>query len=258
MVTESFGAIREPDSSLHRFYFPTLGPQGTLISLDSSQTRHATQVLRLRAGDQVELFNGQGGVAQGVLQPTADAKRTGIRVQLGKLTQLDVPTPRIDIGAALPKGSLVADMVATLSQLGADQFIPLQTDRSVTNPRRGKLDRIRRVAIESARQCRRANLLTVQEPIVFGDLPFDFYDKCLIATPGGPTPVDPGRGLRDAKRILLLIGPEGGWSKDELMLASNAGCQSWQLGPHVLRIETAAAAAVAIIRHVLHADRPQT
>ena len=76
------------------------------------------------------------------------------------------------------------------------------------------------------------------------------YDLRLIATPDGQAPQSLNRQLREAKHVLLLIGPEGGWTDTELSIALKAGCVPWWLGRHVLRIEIAATAAVAIARYL--------
>ena len=232
----------------HRFYCQNLpAPNGGSVlsahhvELDSPQARHAQRVLRLQTGDAVELFDGRGLVGSGRLE--ADG-----RVRLADVRHVEAATPLISVAAALPKAGRADDMVAALSQVGADELIPLQTDRATVTARAGRLQRYQKLVIESAKQCRRAHLMRVGAPTNLQQVLADDHDLRLIAQPDGKSP-NVAR-LTAAQRVLILIGPEGGWSDDELQQAAAHGCLPWSIGPHLMRIETAAPAAVALARYL--------
>lgn len=228
--------------AVRRFYSADL--RKGKVELDAEQAAHARKVLRVEVGHVLELFDGAGSVAQGrVIE-------TGRRVVL-EVDQVHTaarPGPWIDLAVAVPKGGRADVMVEKASELGADRLIPLLTDRSVVDPRGGKLERFERLALESAKQCGRNFVMQVDDPTPLKQvLAAADHDVRLIADPRNP--VQNVHSLfAAAKRVIVLIGPEGGWTEDELNAAFSGGFRGWRLGPHVLRIETAACAALAILR----------
>ncbi|MCC6679317.1 MAG: 16S rRNA (uracil(1498)-N(3))-methyltransferase [Phycisphaeraceae bacterium] len=244
-----------------RFYCPQL-PHPRLsdrfCSLDAQESRHARKVLRLEVGDPVELFDGRGGLAHATIEEF-DSSTTLCHVV--SVESLDKPRPYITVATAVPKGPRADDMINQLSQVGADRVIPLRCERSIVEPRIGKLDRFERQAVESAKQSGRLFFMAIDEPRDFADVLTEPRDLALIATPGSaPAPGNASQINSDLEkrlrvpegvgRILLLIGPEGGWSDDELRHAVSAGFHAWSFSPNVLRIETAATVAVALLRYL--------
>lgn len=240
-----------------RFYCPNL-PQPRLTeracALDAEQTRHARKVLRLKAGDRVELFDGFGNVAPAVL---SDYESGSAICRVSDLIHHEPRKPRITVAAAVPKGSRSAEMVEQLSQAGADVWIPLSTDRSVVDPRDAKLERFARHAVESAKQCRRLFVMQVQQTQPFDAVVHQGADVTLFAEPEGLTPIDLPARLGKAEHVLVLIGPEGGWTMREHDVAMAAGALPWRMGANVLRIETAAVAAVSILRYLAGGKEPE-
>ncbi len=222
------------------------GPGVVIVELEKEESHHAAKVLRLKAGDPVELFDGQGLTGQGSIDRVASR----VAVAITSIIESPPPVPRITLATAIPKGPRADVMIEQLSQLGCDRIIPLRTVRSVVDPRDTKLDRFARAAIESAKQCCRAHLMTVAPAVdlreLLNGLRSEPHDLHLIAMPGGDR--DIASQIAAAKSMLILIGPEGGWTDSEIAAAREAGCKHWSLGPNILRIETAAAAAVAIVR----------
>ena len=165
-------------------------------------------------------------------------------------TRKTPPRPRITVASAIPKGPRAEAMVDQLSQLGVDRLIPLRAQYSVAVPKTVKIEKFARLTVESAKQCRRPWLMhveAVQTPSqTWSD---DGYDLKLIASPDGDRWSALADRLRGSQDVLVLIGPEGGWSPGELASAREAGCMRWWIAPHVLRIEAAAAAAAAILRY---------
>ena len=238
-----------PHRSRPRLYHPDL-PHPRLAErpcqLDPEQTRHVRKVLRCQAGDRVELFDGEGGLAQAVLTGF-DGPRALCRVE--HVDHEPPASPRITVAAALPKGSRPDDMIEQLSQVGADRFVPLRTERSVVDPRPQKLDRLQRQAVEAAKQCGRLHVMAVETVQTLDDVLKEPADRRLIAERDGALPMS-NDALRGLTSLQVLIGPEGGWSERELGQAEAAEAQRWSMGPYVMRVETAAPAAVALLRYL--------
>lgn len=237
------------------------------ITLDAEQSRHARKSLRLDLGDVVELFDGSGQVAAGKV---VESHRELI-IEVEQVETIPRPALAVTIAAAVPKGDRAATLIEKLSELGADRFIPLLTEYSVVDPRPGKVDRFRRIAIESAKQCGRAYLMTVEAPTPFDRVLAQVRERedCLRLI--ADVPCDGGQnGYRQIENFLhkvnstddhqlgamhptdhalMLIGPEGGWSDRERALAKAAGWISWRISDQILRVETAAVAGLAILRY---------
>lgn len=234
-----------------RLYCSSLPParlSDALCTLDADQTRHARKVLRLDAGDALELFDGRGKVAQAVLERFVDG-RAACRVE--HVRQAPTSSPRIIVAAAMPKGPRAEAMIDTLSQAGADRLVPVRTRRSVVDPRPSRIERFRARAVESAKQSGRPYLLEIDPPMDLGTalttLPADVR---LIAAPGEHFVNDLPRWLAAAAQVVVVIGPEGGWDDDELASAKQAGFEPWSFSPNVLRMELAATAAVLLLRYL--------
>ena len=217
--------------------------------LDADESRHARKVLRLDAGDRCELFDGRGGWAEAELIGFAQGQA---RCRIAALHRAEPARPRLTVAAAVPKGPRAEDMVNQLAQLGADVFVPLRSERSVVDPGAGKRTRYTRAALTAAKQSGRATVMQIDdtEPLEAALARPD--DIKLILDPRGETGSDADlpRRLAEADTVLVLIGPEGGWSDAERAAARDAGCVGWKINEHVLRIETAAVAAAAIVRQL--------
>ncbi len=270
-----------PIHSPHRFFCPTLpkpagpdGPVGSPIpagesetvslglsgatsggvvsdlryTLDRQESNHARNALRLSVGDTIELFDGQGTLAHASIE-SYDAGHALCRIS--HTQHLPPITPSITVASAVPKGPRADAMVAQLSQLGVDRFIPLQAEHSVAVPRPAKLERFAKSTIESAKQCRRLWLMHIEQPHTPAEVfAQDSYDFKLIANPASDPLPNLADRLQASERILVLVGPEGGWSPAELTAATAAGCLNWSIAPNILRIETAATTAAAILRYL--------
>ncbi len=243
---------------MHRFYCPTLTatvplatqPVSGIAVLDPQEAHHARRVLRLRDGDLVEVFDGRGTIGRGRIE----CKSNVAQVHIAQIESQPPLMPSLEIAAAVPKGPRADHMVEQLSQLSVDRLTLLRTRFTVVDPRPGKLDRFRRAAVESAKQSGRARVMSVDAPMALSDVLSRPYDLRLIADvhagPHAAAPADVLSMLHSARSLLVLIGPEGGWTGQELATAEQHGCVRWSLGPRVMRIETAAVAAAAILRYL--------
>ncbi|MBI1337980.1 MAG: RsmE family RNA methyltransferase [Phycisphaera sp.] len=238
---------------MRRFYYPDLAGIAqdfmTPLVLNGDESHHALKVLRVKVGDRVELFDGSGTSAAGEVVETS-RKQVTVRLTTSRTTPPLVPS--LDIAVSLPKGPRAADMVNTLTQLGADRLFPLSTRHSTVKAGDIKVDRLQRAAIEAAKQSRRDYLLTIESPTTLENLFEAPHDLRLVAHPYPDQPFEIQAALGGASRVLALVGPEAGFTDEELALCFHHGCRPWKLSPNILRIETAAAAAVAILRAHTH------
>ncbi len=225
-----------------RFFHSDLSANS--ITLDKDEATHAKRVLRIQPGQTVELFDGAGTTANGIVSSLAPQ----LTITIDQRHHTPPPSPKIHIASAIPKGDRAATLIQMLTELGAHQFTPLETQRSVVDPGPKKLQRLQRIATESAKQSHRSYFMNINPTLKFPKLiQSQDYDLKLIAHPSDPPPVPSLQNLHDHSNILILIGPEGGWTNDELQSSTAADFQPWSFNPNILRIETAAAAAVAII-----------
>jgi 16S rRNA (uracil1498-N3)-methyltransferase len=224
---------------------------GTKIDLDSTQAHHARDVLRLRVGDPVELFDGSGRVAAAVIEK-CDPAHVVVRVERCWIASR---ATQIVIASAIPKGDRADWMVEKLSELGVSRFIPLATERSVVLPKgSNKLERWKRIATESAKQSRRAGVMQIDElasvELVLSDRPQEATGWFYLSTEPSATPVlSSSFSLHPSS--FAFIGPEGGWSGREIEQFARAGLTAARLTATILRVETAAVVAAAVVACML-------
>ena len=226
----------------HLIYLPELNELPGPLTVGGEEAHHTVRVRRLEIGDQVAACDGRGLVVRAAITQIRKAGRSGDwEVHLNPLewSRIAPVTPRIDVFAASPKGDRLPEMIDGLSQAGAALWRPLLSERTIVDPREGKIDRLRRTAIESLKQCGRAHLLEIGPAVTFDEA---LRGPGLIMTDASGDPFEP----TPQHHATLLIGPEGGWTPDELKRARHAGATIARLGPHTLRIETAAIIAAAL------------
>ncbi|MBX2851197.1 MAG: 16S rRNA (uracil(1498)-N(3))-methyltransferase [Phycisphaeraceae bacterium] len=217
---------------------------GSVVTLDKDQARHATRVLRLSVGDPVQLIDGLGTVAHATLAAT-DAPTT---CTVQSIEHAAAPTPRIELATAIPKGPRADAMVNDLAQLGTGVLLPLIAERSVVVPRDNKLDRFAKASAEAGKQSGNAWFMQIGDSLPFAEALHCDAELKLIADPDAEPIADLATRLNYASTARVLIGPEGGFTDGERSAACQAGFTPWRFSPHTLRIETAAVAAVAVLR----------
>jgi 16S rRNA (uracil1498-N3)-methyltransferase len=203
------------------------------VSLDGAEAHHLAVVCRLRAGDQVCLFNGDGREYRAVIA-SADKRRVALQVEAVVAPRRELPFA-LEVAAPLPKGDRAQFLLEKLTELGVTTFVPLTTRRSVA--REARLERLARYVIEASKQCGRNVLLRVQPYSDWenycrrGDLPA----LRLMAHVGEAAGAAPA-----GQAMAMAVGPEGGFTAEEVEAARQAGWRVVGLGPRVLRVETAA------------------
>ncbi|MCC6909989.1 MAG: 16S rRNA (uracil(1498)-N(3))-methyltransferase [Phycisphaerales bacterium] len=236
--------------SLHRIYLPQPDElsleTGSVLEIAGPEAHHALAVKRIAAGDRVEVFDGRGLIVAGAVV-AAGKRRLSLRVESAERSPR--PEPEVIIAAPPPKGPRAEMMIEQLSQAGASRWAPLLTERSIVEPRDKRVARWREsTAVESAKQCGRAWLMDIDEPMPL--------ERCLaraggllvlVADAAGKPCVEAIDRARSRAAILLLVGPEGGFSSAEREIIARAGAIAVSLGPHILRIETAAVIGAAAV-----------
>jgi 16S rRNA (uracil1498-N3)-methyltransferase len=213
--------------------------------LDQAGSRHARDVLRLEAGTEVEVFDDAGDVASGVIV----ALDPLVAVQVDAIEAGDANVIDITVAAAVPKGDRADWMVEKLSELGVVRFIPLATTRSVVLPEgKNKRERWTRIATESAKQSRRRGVMQIEDLTKVSDAMTQAAGTgaIVLSTDAHARPILDALSQKTA-RVTLFIGPEGGWTDEELQLFQQHDVTPVKLTDTVLRVETAALVAAAII-----------
>lgn len=232
---------------MHRFYAPPGDLADGEITLGVDETRHLRDVLRLRVGNEVSVFDGCGC-------EHACAIRT-IGKKASTLTIIREVTPaapesvfEINIAAAMLKGDKFDLVVQKAVELGVASIVPLHTIRCDVrlDGRAKRLERWRRIALEATKQCGRARLMSIVEPVPFAGMIAGSGDNGLMMFSERQGETFPA-GER-LKNVTAIFGPEGGWDDSELELARSHGVKIVTLGGRILRAETAIIAISAILQ----------
>jgi 16S rRNA (uracil1498-N3)-methyltransferase len=235
--------------SLPRFHVPDAGP-GAVILLPEHWAHHAREVLRLRAGDPVRVFDGAGAEFEATLE-TVTRREVVARLRGPVAARAESPL-HIVLAVAPLKGDLMELVIQKCTELGVSAIRPVVTVRTDAAARPAlqgsRQERWDKVASGAAAQCGRAVVPGVAPTARLPELlaqPFPGSKVLLWEIPGQ-------RRLRElpppGPDLLLLVGPAGGWEPAEAQQILDAGFQPASLGPRILRAETAAVAAVAAVQ----------
>lgn len=210
-----------------------------LTTISGPEAHHIGQVRRLTVGDQITLFNGDGREYVGTIHDLAK-KMVTVEVQ-----RIESPIREVSrtahIAAALPKGDRGDFLIEKLTELGITDFTPLRTERSIVKFDDDKIQKIRRAVIEASKQCGRNRLMRVHDGASWEEWCRSITGSRFVAHVGHGEPFDLSTG-----DVTIAIGPEGGFSDDEVAVAASCGWQILSLGPRTLRVETAAIAAAVL------------
>lgn len=248
---------------MYRIRIPSRAQQGETITLPAAEAHYVARVLRLRPGEVVEAFDGVAGEYRLQLTAVSAAGVCGRVVMAHE--DASTASTRLILGQALPKGARMDLVVEKCSELGLTTLVPLYTERTVVRvlPEKigDKVARWRRVAAAAARQCRRSTFLDIQMPLSVAECCARYADAAvkMVCWEG-----ERQQGLRQhlergARRepVVALIGPEGGWTAQEITTARSYGFVTVHLGPRILRTETAAIAVTSILQYSLGALESQ-
>jgi 16S rRNA (uracil1498-N3)-methyltransferase len=227
-----------------RFYCPD-PPQAGRFQLGRDESRHLAKVCRLGLGDRVELFDGRGFATSAEII-AVEGDHVDL-VALGEpLVSPEPPCPRV-LATAVPKGDRFDWLVEKATELGVERLIPLLTERSVVVPRGSKLDRLRRSIIEASKQCRRARLMVLDEPMEWTALVAAFPAALRFVADRRGLPASAWPTIPRGREAVLAVGPEGGLAREETELATGSGWLPIRLAYNTLRVETAGLAGCAAL-----------
>lgn len=240
---------------MQKFIIPDIDPPPSRATIQGQDARHISKVLRLTIGDRIELTNGLGQDFTAKISTIGPGS-----VDLSILDACDSSTESpidITLCSGMLKDKKMDMVIKHVTQLGILQWVPFFCQRSIPTPDKKRLEkrhqRWESIAVESLKQCGRSRLPRILPPVSFEtlldqaldqDVKIAFWEQSTRKL----STLDKTSGKN---KIMILIGPEGGFSEAEIDQAREKGFLSYSLGPRILRAETAAISSCALIQHLL-------
>ncbi len=239
--------VRSEGRAAHReSYFWAMPPEDGRLVITGPEARHISRVMRHEVGSVIGVVDGAGGEHE--LELTAVRTDRVVGRVLSDTRGAREPKHRVAIAQAVLKGDHLAQVCSQATELGVSRIIPFQSTRTVGRLSPAKLDRLRAVALSALKSSTRTVLPTIDVPVDFGSLLMMVgeFDQVLVAYED-----ETGAGLdkalkRDARSVLVVVGPEGGFEPAEIKALKNVGAVPFSLGPRRLRAETAAVTVAAM------------
>jgi 16S rRNA (uracil1498-N3)-methyltransferase len=223
-------------------------PRTGELKVEGDAFHHLARVLRVKAGEALQVFDGVGKVFDAKVLSVGEATLT---LELGAAHEAAGALP-VWLLQGLPKGDKFELVVQKSTELGVAAVVPVVMERSISRPKDGvaKAERWLKIATEAARQCGRADVPEIPAPRSLDDalkgLP---PDARLLVLDEEERAVRLSSALDDSGTPVLVVGPEGGLTRDEVGQLKAKGAKTVTLGPRILRTETAALAALSVILH---------
>jgi 16S rRNA (uracil1498-N3)-methyltransferase len=233
--------------TLRRFYAPSENFKNETVTLDFEQTRHLRDVLRLRQAEKVQVFDGEGS------EFSCEIETIEKKVTLLKIVEAVSPTAPesgldLTLAVALLKGEKFDLVVQKAVELGVTKLVPLNTKRAdvkFASPEK-KSERWRKIIVDATKQCGRAKLMKIIDPLDFEKfMKIADGTRILFAERGGEN----FSSIEINKKIIAVVGSEGGWEESEIEAARINNFQIVTLNGRILRAETAAFSIAAILQH---------
>jgi len=231
------------------FYVDALPGVGAVATVSGDEGFHAATVRRIRRGEQLLLGDGAGEMARCEVH---DVDRSGLHARVLSRWSVAPPAPSVTVVQALPKSERSELAIESATEAGADEFVAWQAARCVARWDSARADkglrRWRAVARSAARQSRRAYIPSVSGPVSTAELLRRIGDDdTVLVLHGSAAEVLSEKLVAQADSILIVVGPEGGITDDELDGLKGAGAVAARLGPTVLRTTTAATVALGAL-----------
>jgi 16S rRNA (uracil1498-N3)-methyltransferase len=215
---------------------------------------HLRQSLRLQPGETLTVTDGAGRRYRTEIDEITTRHLTA-RI-LETTTAPPKTSPSIVLAQALLKGEKMDWIIQKATELGVDRIAPVVTTHGVVKPRAERLDhqraRWQRIALEAAQQSERWSVPTIDEPATLSQFMTGYAAPVvtlfLAERSSGASLTEIAAGLGAEQTVVIVVGPEGGWGKEELRLAHARGCQTVTMGNYILRAETAALAAISVLQ----------
>lgn len=232
---------------MSRRFFVDSPITGETAALMGQEAQHVSKVMRAKVGEELILFDGTGAEFAARIEKIG---RSEVEVSIIERCEVDRELPfRLAIGVALPKGDRQRWLVEKLVELGVTEVVPLVTARSVAQPNGNALERLRRAVVEASKQCGRNRLMVVGQASTFDAFltAASDSDLRLIAHPSSANESVADRLAPNNNNVVVAIGPEGGFTDEEIAQAEERHWRKVSLGQRVLRTETAAIAIASAI-----------
>jgi 16S rRNA (uracil1498-N3)-methyltransferase len=242
---------------MSRFYIPPHLWNPDRLVLDPSEAHHALDVLRLKEGDRVTVFNGAGAEATAEI---TSAKRDILVLRKVQVSKTSPIACEVTLAQAVPKGKNMDFIIEKATELGARSIAPLLSERTIfqadAEEALKKKQKWQRVAIEACKQCGQNWLPELQTPLSLkaffeGGAKFDLMLIASLQPDARHLKQVLGESGVKPQRVLVLVGPEGDFTPAEIALAKSHGCRPITLGPIILRTETAALYCLSVLSHEL-------
>jgi len=233
--------------TIRRFYAPIENFKDENVSLDFEQMRHLRDVLRLRPTEKIRVFDGDGNEFSGEIK-TIEKKQTLLNI----IEKISPTAPESDLdltlAIALLKGEKFDLVVQKAVELGITKVIPLNTKRADVkfSGAEKKLERWRKIVVDATKQCGRAKLMKISEPLDFKEFVETVDGTRILFTERRGESFSQ---VKTNKRMIAVIGSEGGWEDAEIEAARKNEFQIVTLNGRILRAETAAISIATILQH---------
>lgn len=239
---------------MHRFFVPPHWLDGQQATLQDGVAHQIRTVLRMKEGHQLVLLDNEGWAYDGVITAVS---RHEVQVEIvDKWAAGGETAVSVTLYQSLLKRDNFEWVLQKGCELGVKRFVPLLSERTVVSAKGVKLERWQRIVTEAAEQCRRGRVPTVDSPMRLTKAIAETA-PCRLMAWVGATPTESSQVawqeiVAGQSDVALFIGPEGGFSDDEVALAREQGMHPISLGPRTLRAETAAITAVTLLMHHLN------
>jgi 16S rRNA (uracil1498-N3)-methyltransferase len=242
---------------MHHFFVQSTDINDGIVIIRGDDVTHITRSLRLDIDDEISVSDGEG---QKYLTKLIEFSKDFVKAKIIKEFEVQAePRVKVTLVQGLPKGKKMDMIVQKCTEIGMEDIIPIDTKRTIVNLNEKKAkqrqERWQKIIEEAAKQSKRGKIPSVRELSDLNQVitDFDRYDLVLV-----PWEDEESRGLKetlssnlDAQKIMIIIGPEGGFSSKEVEQLKTAGAKSVTLGPRILRTETAGIATLSMVLYEL-------
>lgn len=239
-----------------RFYCPD-PPTSGRITLRGDEARHLVRVRRVGVGESVEIFDGAGTVHRSIV---GRIDKNQVDLDILESTYFDRCSPiQSTLAIAAPKGDRLDWLVEKATEIGVSRLVLMTTERSIVDPGEAKIKRLERTIVEASKQCGRNRLMRLTSGDRWTDLieTTSRSETRLAAHPGGIAPPHWPKVAR-GEPVTIAVGPEGGFTHDEIERAAAAGWIVVSTGESILRIETAGIVASSMILSHVDINKGET
>lgn len=249
---------------MRRFFVETDQISSDTPVISGDDAGHIRNVLRLKPGDAIELIDGSGAECEARID-RMESGRVYVSVVQRRMQALS-PYPRLIIAQALLKDNKADDIIRQITELGIQRWIPYAAQRSVPVLNAGRIvsrrQRWRKIAIEALKQCQRSRLLEISDPMTFPEM-LDIGAACDVRlvfwedeSPSKPFEIPPPEERR-VKTVMAILGPEGGFTPEEIAAARACGFSTVSLGPRIMKVDTATMAVSTLLQFGYGDMRPE-